>query len=441
MATVVASKATLTADQDPELNDKTHIESDPITVDIMSLPTEDIEDVEPPSIEVSRTTLHIYFENGLCHKLVTPTVSPSQERRFGPTPKQQKERRIAKRLAKKARLIPAIEEDALTPLTVSDSDKETFFLHTPYLSFHLPPSILFVGSTKYAPARPVALVHTGCFWRTYKIQLGPSLSLPGVIDPRGVVSWRHNGGSAKHLEEDERSNGGRALKGYKVRGWRLWGETGKAYVHGIRDKRRAGEVFDDPDVVVEGENEEGMVEEKVRADEVVHLRWHNPLSKQTRTYVFEFRGIEFHWKGTGTVRESKKCGWMLRFCHLKLVARVPLGDVEKTGQMDEMSEVCLGKYTSSIAAEKSGTLEVFDEAVLGFVEEYIPSLLGEKDSTEGEESVAGEEEDRIKTLKNGMFYQLIVATVICMANAEKEKRHTLIDLVVGILENAGNGGG
>ena len=184
-----------------------------------------------------------------------------------------------------------------------------------------------------------------------------------------------------------------------------------------------------------------MVEEKVTADEVVHLRWHNPLSKQTRTYVFEFRGIEFQWKGTGTVRESKKCGWMLRFCHLKLVARVPLGVVEKTEQMEETGEVCLGKYTSSIAAEKSGTLEVFDEAVLGFVEEYIPSLLGETDSTAGEESVAGEEEDRIKTLKNGMFYQLIVATVICMANAEKEKRHTLIDLVVGILENAGNGGG
>lgn len=141
---------------------------------------------------------------------------------------------------------------------------------------------------------------------------------------------------------------------------------------------------------------------------------------------------------------------MLRFCHLKLVAKVPLSDkrkmplsgAEKAGEVGGRREVCLGKYTSSIAAEKSGTLEIFDGAVVRFVQDYVPTLL-EEDSVDGEKADAGDEdeEDKIKKLKRGILYQLVVATVLCMANAEKEKRHTLIDLVIGIAENAGNGGG
>jgi hypothetical protein len=263
-----------------------------------------------------------------------------------------------------------------------------------------------------------------------------------------VVSWRHNGGSKACLKHDEEKGDGRLLKGYKVRGWRLWGETGKQYVHGIREKRREGVAFDDPDIDVPDEN--GVRTAKVVADEVVYLRWVMPLSRHTRMYTFCFRGIEFQWKGTGTVSEGRKCGWLLRFCHLKLVAKVPLSDkqkmplsgVEKAGKVEEMREVCLGKYTSSIAAEKSGTLEIFDKAVVRFVEDYAPTLL-EKNGVDGEKRDVGDddEEDKIKKLKRGILYQLIVATVLCMANAEKEKRHTLIDLIIGIGENAGNGGG
>lgn len=447
-----------------DMTSKTTLKAvEPVKIDITRLPTEDddLEGIKSTLFDSSWTILHIYFEHPCQHKRITPVLSPSQERRFGPTPKQQKERRITKKAERKLReatqtpspLTPSFTAALPSPDQASSVDQKveegSYFLHTPYLSFHLPPSILYTSpttsssssstSSRYPPSRPVALVHTGCLWRRYKIQLGPSLSLPGVVDPRGVVSWRHNGGSKKELEKD--GEGGRVLKGYKVRGWRLWGETGKRYVHWIRDARKAGVSFDDPDVEPSGAGDErgGERHGKVGADEVVYLTWTRPLSKQTRLYTFTFRGIEFQWKGTETVSEGRKCGWMLRFCHLKLVAKVP---VDSTEEKEGTKEICLGKYTSSIAAEKSGTLEVFDEAVLRFVEGWMPGLLGEKEYGREKGGDDIEDKDRkIARLKKGILYQLIVATVLCMANAEKEKRHTLIDLIIGIAENGGNGGG
>ena len=430
---------TLTAT--PEVNEKVPDKSpDPVKVNVIRLPTEDIEDIKPSILQESRTTLHIYSSHERGHKLITPSISRPQERRWGPKPQEQKARRLAKKAAKNARLLQ-VPQDSLQSQPLSNSDGGAYFLHTPYLSFHVPPSVLYTGSSRYAPAMPIALVHTGCFWRSYKIQIGPSLSQPGVIDPRGVVSWRHNGGSSAVLQNDKRNGDGRLLKGYKVRGWRLWGETGKAYVHGIRERRRAGAPFDDPDVDAVGQGEEeGLAADKVCADEVVHLTWTYPLSRHTRRYTFYFRRVEFQWKGTGTVSEGRTCGWMLRFCHLKLVARIPIDAHAEKGE--GVGEVCLGKYTSSIAAEKSGTLEVFDCAVLRFVERYMPSLLEREvsDKEKGEDINGELEENKIAMLKKGVLYQLIVATVLCMVNAEKEKRHTLIDLILGAGENAGSGG-
>lgn len=109
-----------------------------------------------------------------------------------------------------------------------------------------------------------------------------------------------------------------------------------------------------------------------------------------------------------------------------------------------MSEVCLARYTSSVAAEKCGTLEVFDGAVLRVVGEWMPGLLDEGGEACGRgigEVERGDESGDVARLKESVLYQLIVATVLCVASAEKEKRHTLIDLIVGIAENGGNGGG
>ncbi|KAJ8115061.1 hypothetical protein OPT61_g3207 [Boeremia exigua] len=424
------------------------VPSEDIKVDITRSPTEDTEDATSVSAQDTRTLLHIYFQSDCGSKSITPTLSPSQERRWGPTPKEQKARRAAKKAAKKlrsaSRLCPTPTtpvESAALPISTGPAEAtgDSYFMHTPYLSFHVPPSVLYVGTDRYSPSIPVALVTSGCFWRAYRIQLGRALSLPGVIDPRGVVSWRHNGGSKTVLRDNDRNGDGRLLKGYKVRGWRLWGETGKSYVHTIRNQRKAGQLFDDPDNNDKSDNR--TTRHKVRADEVVHLTWTRPLSRHTRLYSFKFRGIEFQWKGTGTVSEGRECGWMLRFCHLKLVAKIPI-NVESEKE-EGTREVCLGKYTSSVAAEKSGTLTVFDQVVVRFAMEWMPSLIEEE--MQGAEKTGSldcnAEENQVSNLKRGSLYQLIVATVLCMASAEKEKRHTLMDLVIGILENAGNGGG
>jgi hypothetical protein len=124
----------------------------------------------------------------------------------------------------------------------------------------------------------------------------------------------------------------------------------------------------------------------------------------------------------------------LRFNHLKLVAKVP----EENGH-----EVCLGKYTSSVARKKSGVLELFDGAMVRFGEEYSLGLL-ERESDDGETEygvVEGNGEEKRARLKKSMWYQVIVATAVCMIASEKEKRHTLIDILMHAAEGGGGGGG
>lgn len=132
-----------------------------------------------------------------------------------------------------------------------------------------------MGSSKHT-AHPSVLIYDGCFWKEYKLQL--LQSAPSVIDPRGVVAWRHNGGDKKALKLDDHK-----LKGYKVRTWRLWGETGEDYVHSVKATRKTGRGLD-PDVI-------DRLSVKSRgpatADEMIYLRWMSPLSRQTRCYHFQ----------------------------------------------------------------------------------------------------------------------------------------------------------
>ncbi|KAJ5062646.1 hypothetical protein J3E74DRAFT_416543 [Bipolaris maydis] len=355
-----------------------------------------------------RSTFHVYAKHE-CHKCISPVIDPGKERWCGPNQKEQKARRLKKQERKKSGLPPV------------EPDDNAFFMHQPYLSFHVPPRVLYTGNSKYT-AKPAVLIHDGCFWRDYKLQLGPAISQPGVIDPRGVVSWRHNGGDKKALKADEHK-----LKGYKVRGWRLWGETGKKYVHTVRANRKAGKGTD-PDVLeVKGVE----FEKPAVAEEVVHLRWMSPLSRHTRYYHFHYMDIDFYWKGTASVSESRACGLFLRFNHLKLVARLPIVDDKK----HEQGEPCLGKYTCSIAAKKNGTLEFFDDAILRLVDAYAPSMLG-LSSGEGqlEENMKNE---RVLRLRKSTLYQVFMATATCMIRSEKEKRHTLLELLTVAAEGGG----
>jgi hypothetical protein len=372
----------------------------------------------PPQIEITRlptsnsshtvsthTTYHIYNIKDRYTTISTSADAP-KNRFFGP-------------ITKKAREI-----------STNDNDTEpTFFLHKPHLAFHKPPHVLYAGASKHS-ALPTALIHSTCFWRSYKLQLGPSLASLGVLDPRGVVPWKHNGGDAKTLKRDNT-----LLKGYKVRSWRLWGESGKSYTRSINTLRKyssgtgngEGDGNGDPDIVP-------PTHSPVHVNEVVNLSWTSPFSRHTRRYHFLFRGMDFYWKGTGTVNESKQCGVFLRFNHLKLVVKAP----EEHGH-----EVCLGKYTSSVAKKKRGVLELFDGAMIRFSEEYALGLLeGRSDDGKSEDGVVEDGvEDRIVRLKKSTWYQIIVATAICMIASEKEKRHTLIDILMHAAEGGGGGGG
>jgi hypothetical protein len=96
-------------------------------IQITRLPTED--DSEPSLGTERRSTFHIYQKHE-CHKSISPTTDPLKERRSGPTVKQQK----AKRKEKKERV------DSGLPRI--DPDENAFFLHRPYLAFHVPPRVL-----------------------------------------------------------------------------------------------------------------------------------------------------------------------------------------------------------------------------------------------------------------------------------------------------------
>jgi hypothetical protein len=371
------------------------------------------------SIIGNHSIFHIYSEKKE-HKCISPTPDISKERRSGPTLREQKARRKEKKDRKSGRL-PAV-----------DSNDTDFFLHKPFLAFHVPPRVLYMGNSKH-DAEPAVLIHRSCLWREYKLQLGPSIAKPGVIDPRGVVAWKHNGGDKSALKADDRK-----FKGYRVKTWRLWGETGKEYVHSVKRVRQAGEGLD-PDVLEE-KGFKPLWPEK--ANEVVYLRWTNPLSLQTRRYHFQYAGLDFYWKGTGTVKESRACGMFLRYNHLKLVVTLP---VVEGGEEKFRPETCLGKFISSVAKAKSGTLELYDSAILRLVEEHAPSILTRgvvEGQIDGRRGVAKADEGlKISKLKRSTLYQLIVATAMCMITSEKQKRHTLIDCILAAGDGGGGGGG
>lgn len=375
------------------------------------------------SSESSGSAYHIYHRCEL-HKSISPVVDPSKERFWGPTPKETRQDRERRKL-----------EKTTTVSEVIDGSNAKFFLNQPYLAFHTPPAVLYNGTNRYS-GKPLVLIHAYAFWRKWKMQLGPSIATTGVIDPRGVVCWRHNGGDKNALKSDDRK-----LKGYKVRTWRLWCEHGKEYVKSVKAMRKAGG-GPDPDVI-----EEQRKDVPARADEVVYLKWMSPLSRHTRRYHFQYAGIDFYWKGTGSVMERRACGFLVKYNHLKLVAMVP--DISEKDGGDGlgkgMAEVCLGKYTSSIAAKKSGTLELFDAPIWHLINEHVPSAMAQvqAEMAGGEEEKEDEddEEGRIAAMKKTFLYQVIVATAMCMIHGEKEKREVVKAILVELISSGSGAGG
>ncbi|CAI6323415.1 unnamed protein product [Periconia digitata] len=295
-----------------------------------------------------------------------------------------------------------------------------FYVHRPHLAFHRPPRVLYAGEDR--KGKPKVLIHSSAFWCEYKLQYGNSLAASGAVDPRGLVKWRHDGGTRADRKRDDRK-----LKGYKVGNWHVPGDSGKNYDARVKMNRQNG-TGQDPDVSIHTINP-GL--QGARAEGVVYLKWKSPLSLKTRQYDFNYAGVEFRWKGTKSVDKPGFRGVFVRYGHLKLEAQLP---ATMTGQ--EMSlPICLGKYTSSVTFKKFGHLELFDRAIWKLQDQINLSTMKLSDSEL--------EEERGKNVKSSDLYQIIVATAMCMIESEKQKRAFAYKwLVLGDGEGAdGSGGG
>jgi hypothetical protein len=382
--------------------------------------------------QVLVSTYHIYHKREI-HASISPTINPSKERFWGPTIKDQQEKKKQKALLEARKKSGS---DSTEAFPNEHSGSGAYFLHTPYLAFHGPPVVLYTGDTRHGV--PIVLIDSFLFWKKYKLQFGSAISQPGVLDPRGVVCWRHNGGDSKTLKADDK-----LLKGYKVRTWRLWGESGKKYVRQVKANRKAG-IGPDPDVLEDWDSKSEKRDTPACADEVVYLTWTSPFSRNTRQYHFHFGGLDFYWKGTGTVKETRRCGFLVHFNHLKLVARVPFAghtDIPKT-EID-CREVCLAKYTSSIAIQKSGKLDLFDVAIWNLMAEHMPEDLAEVrqgDSPIEKDSCVEPAATEIALVKKTRLYQAIIVTALCMISGEKQKRETLRRILEGLITEGAAGG-
>lgn len=213
-----------------------------------------------------------------------------------------------------------------------------------------------------------------------------SLNAPTIIDPRGVVS----------------SN-------YRLRSFGLPGETGRDYIRRQRRSRDAGQQVDGTSKL--------PLELPTHLDPseaYLTLYWNGRF---TREYGFRYFNIECRWKGTSTVRDDQKYwGKWSRYNHLKLVAYLPLEapssqlGAERPPEETHLAPpelgkrtITLAKFTSLWAKRKVGRLSVFERGL----EECFPDDVVER--------------ERLR--------HVLVATVLCMIQGEKEKRKMICKII------------
>jgi hypothetical protein len=297
-------------------------------------------------------------------------------------------------------------------------DEAGFFVHTPYLSFHHPPRTLRRGTSKHGPT--LCLIHDSWLWRRWKLQFGDNLA--SAIDARGVVS----GVQGSNVKGDN------ALKGYKVRSWRLLGESGKQYHREVNAKRKETLQGESSSTGL-GDSESVIADIPVlpEAEEVVYLDWKSPISKDARCYHFQYAGVDFYWKGMGAVVEGSSRGIFLRYNHLKLVVEVPLAQPAKEETPNKNNaacrEFCLGKYYSSLSDKKAGRLELFDSTIYHFLQEHIFSKGKAMPALTECVELGG-----IDSVRRLRLYDLMLATAMCMVIGEWEKRKWVKGIVMGV---------
>ncbi|KAJ5310805.1 uncharacterized protein N7443_003266 [Penicillium atrosanguineum] len=252
-------------------------------------------------------------------------------------------------------------------------ESNSYFIHPPAPLFHGTPRTIHHGSEK--DKEPLCIIKSSAFWR--------------------------------------------------VRSWRIWGETGKRYHRMVNAQRKT--------LKEKGEEEEEKVQ-PAGAEEVIRLKWSSPLMN-ARRYHFLYAGITFFWEGTRDLHVNEK--WSRRLMplnHLKLIAELPGGE-----------RLFLAQFTSDFSSKKFGKLWVIDSAVSKLLE-IVDPFQGPDDSG----SVVGfKSQPQSINLRESRFRfnEIILATAMCMVIGEWQKRLTLWFIVILIAESgkganmAGAGGG
>lgn len=275
-------------------------------------------------------------------------------------------------------------------------ESNSYFLHQPKLLFRNPPRVLRRGSRR--DGHPICLIYSEPFWSHWNVQFQENL--PDILDPRGMVPFENRSRLDNTTKGDYC-----ALTGYKVRTWRVWGESGKAYHDRVNARRKM-------------KREEGLDEVPIHepkfADEAMQLKWSSPFLNPRR-YEFEYAGIRFSWEGTRDLPvENKLARLLLPLSHLKLVAHLP-----------GSKSYIIGLFSSAINRDKYGRLWIFDNMISKVLEESGISSFRDRDQIE--EGAVSRSELDIRTTR---VYELIMATSMCMIMGEWEKRMSVYLMIL-----------
>ncbi|RPA89754.1 hypothetical protein L873DRAFT_1822252 [Choiromyces venosus 120613-1] len=409
-----------------------------------------------------------------------------------------------------------------------DPRKATYYMHSPMIYWHCPAQTLRFGHSKMSPVVCLVkggwfwrtwrmdfvvpekeLKKSG---KKNRVDSGfadgedkgksakewKSLNEPGVIDPRGVLACKyplrpsgHKKGESgkKYLTEcAQRQKMTNAASDPQLKRTKSFSDTARRIFH-LNNASPTSRSKEEAKATTESKTE-GTAEpttEPTREEEIesmlpagptedlpdhlkpetleegsLLMKWSGWL---TREYDFKWRGIEFVWKGTGTVRDEKKYwGPLSRFNHLKLVAKIPeepeeveeeesptsetkddkKGPQTSTRRQSSFSsfvstitrrnsnasqlsvrgkprghrEVVIAKYTCLLATRKCGRLIVYEKALR---ETACLNLEGNNPDVARE---------RLR--------HVVVATGLCMLQGEKQKRDTLREIAGAALGEAGS---
>ena len=202
----------------------------------------------------------------------------------------------------------------------------------------------------------------------------------------------------------------------------------------------------------------------VDPSKLTQLKWADPLSKKTRQYTFTHGPLTFHWKGTSTVRSTRPFKAWCRYNHLKLVAEIPTPARSSADAKAPASAppsppplrhtLVLATYVSDADPTKPGTLTLRDDAIADVWRAFIVPSGGAAAAATPLDGQARIAADRLRgdvfaygggrgrggadaDVKDSRFWDVIVATGLCMIFGEWQKRETIRQIIQTLASGAG----